>query len=58
MGNLVDGKYMPKGLTGLRARNGLGEIGVRKTTGNVTITAVYSTHYRNRGWVSATIHLH
>lgn len=55
MGNLVDGKYMPKGLKALQVRKGVGEVVYRGTSKTVTITAVYSTRYRNKYLVSKTI---
>uniref|UniRef100_UPI003217E9E9 toxin-antitoxin system YwqK family antitoxin n=1 Tax=uncultured Draconibacterium sp. TaxID=1573823 RepID=UPI003217E9E9 len=57
IGNLTEGKYLPNGLKGLQTRNGAGEIVVSANTQKVTITAVYSTRYRNSGLVSKTIRL-
>jgi hypothetical protein len=56
-GNLVENQYLPKGLKGLQVRDGTGEMVVDKTTGNVTITAVYITRYRNKCILSKTISL-
>ncbi|HYQ57734.1 MAG TPA: hypothetical protein VEP89_10345 [Draconibacterium sp.] len=57
IGELVEGKYMPKNMKGLQNRNGVSETVVKETSGTVTITAEYSTRYRNRGVVSAQIDL-
>ncbi len=56
-GDLKHGKYLPKNLKAMQVKQGLGEIVVYKESGSVTITAVYSTRYRNRGLVSKTIKL-
>lgn len=57
IGELDDAKYMPKGLKGLQVKNGLGEIIVEASSKTVTITAVFSTRYRNKCLVSKTISL-
>ncbi|WP_319267581.1 hypothetical protein [uncultured Draconibacterium sp.] len=57
IGELVEGKYLPKNIKGLQTRKGVGEIVVSQTSGTVTITAEYSTRYRNRGVVSKSIEL-
>lgn len=57
IGNLIEGKYLPKGLKGLQVKNGLGEIMVDATEKSVTITAVFSTRYRNKCLISKTIKL-
>lgn len=57
IGDLDEGKYMPKGLKGLQVKNGLGEIIVEASKKTVTITAVFSTRYRNKCLVSKTIRL-
>ncbi|WP_347841463.1 hypothetical protein [uncultured Draconibacterium sp.] len=49
IGDLVEGRYMPENLKALQVRNGIGEIVVEQTSGTLTITAVYSTRYRNTG---------
>ena len=55
IGSLVEGKYLPKDLKGLQVKKGLGEIIVSSTTKSVTITAVYTTRYRNKCIISKTI---
>ncbi|WP_346854738.1 hypothetical protein [uncultured Draconibacterium sp.] len=57
LGDLVEGKYLPEGLKGLQIKNGLGEVIVENGTTKVTISAIYSTRYRNRGILTKTIHL-
>ncbi|WP_319481235.1 hypothetical protein [uncultured Draconibacterium sp.] len=57
IGELIEGKYLPQKMKGLQTRNDVGEIIVSQTSGSVTITAEYSTRYRNRGVVSKTINL-
>ena len=57
MGELKEGKYIPKGLKPLQVKKGLGEVVVRKTTGRVTITAVHTTRYRNKSLITKTINL-
>ncbi|MCY1723008.1 hypothetical protein OU798_21855 [Prolixibacteraceae bacterium Z1-6] len=57
IGTLVEGKYLPEGLKALQTNNGLGEIVVDANIKTVTITAIYSTRYRNNGLVSKTIRL-
>lgn len=57
IGNLVDGKYLPKGLKKLQVKNGLGEVMVDNSTKNVTLTAVFATRYRNKCIISKTISL-
>lgn len=57
IGNLVEGKYLPKGLKGLQVKNGMGEVMVATSKKSITITAVFSTRYRNKCLVSKTIKL-
>lgn len=57
IGDLLEGKYMPKKMKALQTRNNIGEVVVSQTSGTVTITAEYSTRYRNRGVVSKSIQL-
>lgn len=57
IGNLVEGKYLPKGLKGLQVKNGLGEVMVDASSKSVTITAVYYTRYRNKCLLSKTVKL-
>jgi len=57
IGNLIEGKYLPDGLKGLQVKNGLGEIVVDTSKKKVTITAAYTSRYRNRCLVSKTISL-
>ncbi len=57
IGNLVEGKYLPKGLKGLQVKNGLGEVMVGTSEKSVTITAVFTTRYRNKCLLSKTIKL-
>jgi hypothetical protein len=57
LGDLVEGKYLPEGLKGLQIKNGLGEVIVDEGTESVTISAIYSTRYRNRGIVSRIIRI-
>ncbi|WP_297093582.1 hypothetical protein [uncultured Draconibacterium sp.] len=57
IGDLLEGKYMPQKMKALQTRNDVGEIVISQTSGTVTITAEYSTRYRNRGVVSQTIQL-
>lgn len=57
IGELEEGRYLPKKMKVLQTRNDVGEIVVSQTSGTVTITAEYSTRYRNRGVVSARIQL-
>lgn len=56
-GNLIEGKYLPEGLKGLQVKKGLGEIIVDASKKKVTITAVYTSRYRNKCLVSKTISL-
>lgn len=57
IGELTEGKYLPKKMKALQTRNDVGEIVVSQTSGTVTITAEYSTRYRNRGVVSKSVEL-
>ena len=57
IGDLVEGKYLSKGLKGLQVKNGLGEVIVAASKKKVTVTAVFSTRYRNKCVVSKTISL-
>jgi len=57
VGDLVENQYLPKGLKSLQVRNSTGETVVYKTSGEITITAVYITRYRNRCIISKTISL-
>ncbi|QIA08573.1 toxin-antitoxin system YwqK family antitoxin [Draconibacterium halophilum] len=57
IGDLVEEKYLPKKMKTLQTRNEVGEIVVSQTSGTVTITAEYSTRYRNKGVVSKSINL-
>lgn len=57
IGDLHEGKYLPKKMKSLQTRNDVGEIVISQTSGTVTITAEYSTRYRNRGVVSKSISL-
>lgn len=57
IGNIVEGKYLPKGLKGLQVKNGLGEIMVDPSKKSVTITAVFTTRYHNKCLLSKTIKL-
>lgn len=57
LGPLVDGKFLPKGLKALQVKNGEGQIIYKGNNKQVTITAVYSTRYRNKYLVSKTISL-
>lgn len=57
IGDLTEGKYLPKNMKALQTRNDVGEVVVTQTTEAVTITAEYSTRYRNRGVVSKSINL-
>ena len=57
IGNLVEGKYLPKGLKELQVKNGLGEVIIDASKKKVTVTAVFSTRYRNKCVVSKTISL-
>ncbi len=57
IGNLTEGKYMPRGLKGLQIKNGVGQIIVDASKKKVTITAVYTTRYRNKCLISKTINL-
>lgn len=54
LGKLEEGKYLPKGLKSLQVRDGKGEAIVGNYK-QVTITAVYTTRYSNKGIVSKTI---
>lgn len=47
IGDLVEGKYLPKTLKGLQVVNGVGEILVPLSAKEVTITALNSTDYSN-----------
>lgn len=57
IGNLVEGKYLPEGLKGLQVKNGLGEIMVDASKKSVTITAQFTSRYRNKCLISKTIKL-
>nr|WP_321356118.1 hypothetical protein [uncultured Draconibacterium sp.] len=57
IGDLLEGKYMSKKMKALQTRNDVGEIIISQTSGTITITAEYSTRYRNRGVVSKSINL-
>ncbi|WP_163323702.1 toxin-antitoxin system YwqK family antitoxin [Draconibacterium mangrovi] len=57
IGDLLEGKYMPKKMKALQTRNDVGETVVSQTSGTITITAEYSTRYQNRGVVSKSINL-
>jgi hypothetical protein len=55
IGNLLEGKYLPKNLKGLQVKEGLGEIVVYNTNKTITITAVYTSRYRNKCFIAGTI---
>ena len=55
IGSLLEGKYLPKDLKGLQVKKGLGEIVVYNTNKTLTITAVYTSRYRNKCFISETI---
>ncbi len=57
MGELTEGKYLRKNMKALQTRNNIGEVVLSQSSGTVTITAVYSTRYQNRGVVSKSITL-
>lgn len=57
IGALEEGKYLPKGLKPLPVKNGISQSRVSSNKNSVTITAVYSTRYNNKGIVSKTIRL-
>ncbi|MDX8339249.1 hypothetical protein SLH46_08665 [Draconibacterium sp. IB214405] len=57
IGELVEGKYLPAKPKALQVRSGIGEIVLEQTSGKVTITAEYSTRYRNKGVVTASVNL-
>jgi len=57
IGELIEGKYLPKGLKGLQVKKGLGEIVIYNNTKSVTITAVYITKYRNKCLISKAINM-
>ncbi|WP_303921150.1 toxin-antitoxin system YwqK family antitoxin [Draconibacterium sediminis] len=57
IGELTEGKYLPQNMKALQTRNDVGETVVSQTSGTITITAEYSTRYRNRGVVSNSINL-
>lgn len=55
IGDLIEGKYMPKTLKGLQVKNGAGEILLPLDTKKATITAVMYTDYKNQYIVSKSI---
>lgn len=57
IGELVEGMYLTENLKSLQVRSGIGEIVLEQSTGKVTITAEYTTRYRNKGVVTASIDL-
>lgn len=57
IGELSEYKYLPKGLKGLQVKNGMGEAILDGSIKKITITAVFTTRYRNSCLVSKTIYL-
>lgn len=55
IGSLVEDKYLPKGLKGLQVKKGVGEIVVYNVNKTITITAAYTSRYRNKCYISKTI---